>query len=360
MTIDALYRRSTITLTDLRYLVAVADHGHFGQAADACAVTQPTLSMQIAKLERCLGVDLFRRTHRQVRPTPAGEPLIDQARRVLKEADSFRRLADRAAERADGSLRLGTTATLTAALLSWLVPVARRCWPDMTLALREDSRPALLEQLAGADLDACLLGLPVEAEGCAVVPLFDEPFLVILPEAHPLAASAALDAGSLPPEPLLMLPKGHGLRAQAMDACRRWLRGIEPDEDQRATSLETIRAMVAAGVGWSLFPATALHGLPLSGIAVRPFRHPGPTRRVALLHRADSPQVDRLIRLADAVRATLPPGVLPVGGSDGDGPAQSAAASSTTTADAGASSALRSSTAAKKPSVLWRPGVRRR
>lgn len=359
MTIDALYRRSTITLTDLRYLVAVADHGHFGHAADACAVTQPTLSMQIAKLERCLGIDLFLRTHRRVRPTPAGEPLIDQARRVLKEADSFRRLADRAAERADGQLRLGTTATLTSALLGWLVPAARRCWPDVTLALREDTRPALLERLGASELDACLLGLPAEGDGCAVMPLFDEPFLVILPESHPLAGSSALDAGRLPAEPLLMLPKGHGLRAQALDACRRWLRGVAPSEDQRATSLETIRAMVAAGLGWSLFPATALHGLPLSGIAVRPFRQPAPTRRVALLHRADSPQADRLHRLADSIRASLPPGVLPVGAGGGDGTAQSAAASSTTAA-AGASSARRSSTAAKNPSVLWRPGVRRR
>ena len=302
-----------MTLRELRYLVALADHGHFGRAAAACHVSQPTLSTQLRKLEEYLGARLFERTNRRLAATPLGVRVIAQARRVLEEADKIPELAKGHRGPLDGPLRLGVIPTLGPYLMPLLVPPLHGAYPRLELVLREDLTANLVARLTAHGVDAILVALPLPGPGLTYEPLFDEPFWVILPPGHALAGRAEIAEGDLAAHRPLLLDDGHCFRDQALAVC-----GLDDEEaggdDFRAASLETVRQMVGAGLGCSLLPALALDRYAASGPAleVRPFAAPVPRRRIGLVWRRGFPRAEGLRILADFIRARLPEGVRPV------------------------------------------------
>ncbi|HEV7731258.1 MAG TPA: LysR substrate-binding domain-containing protein [Candidatus Binatia bacterium] len=298
---------TAITLTELRYVVAAADTGHFGRAASRCHVSQPTLSAQIKKLEETLGVQLFERTPKRVQVTAVGEQVVERARVMLDELQGIGDLARGQHEPLAGPLRLGVIPTLGPYLLPWLVPPLQKAYPRLRLVLREGLTATLLDDLVAHRLDVAIVALPVGTPGIAVEPLFDEPFWVAVPAKHVLAKRTQLREGDLDGHRVLLLTEGHCLRDQALAICGDGRSGRD-DDDYRATSLETLRHMVAAGLGCTLLPALALRGVP-KGMVTRPFKAPSPHRRIGLAWRRSFPGVDAVHALAAFVRGTLPPGV---------------------------------------------------
>ncbi len=299
---------TAITLTELSYVVAVADTGRFGRAAQACHVSQPTLSTQIMKLERTLGVQLFERTSRRVRLTTAGERVVERARAILEEIRAIGDVARGHLAPLAGPFRLGVIPTLGPYLLPWLLRPLQEAFPRLRLVLQESITSTLLDDLVGHRLDAALMALPVTAPGLTARPLFDEPFCVLIPSRHPLAARKRVRASDLTDQRVLLLTEGHCLRDQALDICGDGR--TAGDDDFRATSLETLRHMVAARLGCTLLPALAVRSLaePAS-TAVRPFHAPVPYRRIGLVWRRSFPDAAAVEALGSFVRAHLPAGV---------------------------------------------------
>ena len=292
-----------MNLRDLRYLVAVADHRHFGRAAAACFVSQPTLSMQIKKLEEELGVELVERTPRRIMLTAVGEEVVERAREVLREADGIRELARRAADPEAGSLRLGIFPTLGPYLLPHVVPLVRERFPHLELLLVEEKTEEVLRRLRHGALDAGVLALPVQDDQLHQEPLFTEDFVLAVPADHPLAADPALaTTATLAGQSILLLDEGHCLRDQALSVCS--LVGAEERTGFRATSLETLRQMVASGVGVTLLPELSVEPPvpPSPDIALRHFADPAPSRQIAMFWRRSSPYREFLPRLAEVVR----------------------------------------------------------
>ena len=246
-----------MNLRDLRYLVAVADHRHFGRAAEACFVSQPTLSTQLKKLERQLGVELVERNPRHIMLTDVGERVVEHARAALDEADLIEQIARQATDPATGSLRLGVFPTLAPYLLPHVVPLLHERFPDLELLLVEEKSAELHDRLRDGRLDAALLALPMHDESLCAQPLFREDFLLAVPATHPLALEdGPVDPAVLTTEHVLLLEEGHCLRDQALAVCQ--LAGASERAGFRATSLETLRQMVAAGVGITLLPELAV------------------------------------------------------------------------------------------------------
>jgi LysR family hydrogen peroxide-inducible transcriptional activator len=299
---------SAVTLTELRYAVAVAEHRHFGRAAAACFVTQPTLSAQVAKLERTLGVKLFDRTSKAVLPTPEGEEIVREARAVLAAAERIVEVARSQSEPMTGTWRLGVIPTLAPYLLPWLVPPLREAFPRLALVFREMKTAEVLSEIAQRRLDCGLLAMPVTAEGLAIEPLFDEPFLLIAPRNHALAAKKTVSESDLAGERVLLLDEGHCLREQALSICARaGALDATGEGDFRATSIETLRHMVAGGMGLTLLPALALRdGQARGDVAVVPFAEPAPSRSMALVFRASHPRARDYVQIAAFVREHLP------------------------------------------------------
>ncbi len=304
-----------LSLRDLEYVVAVAELRHFGRAAERCAVSQPSLSAQIRKLEETLGLALFERTSRKVLLTPRGEPIVAQARVVLDEARRLMALADGSDGRLTGRLRLAAIHTLGPYLFPHILPPLRSVWPDLTLILSEGRTDALLEELRDGRIDAVLLALPVESDGLVAEPLFFEPFLLAHPVGHRLCGTPGLSLGDLDAGELLLLEEGHCLRDQALAACGLTARG----GGVHATGLETLRHMVAAGAGCTLMPLLATRGVDGSTAGVgglveyRPFdggKLPG--RVVGLVWRASDPRDRGLRDLADLLRRSAPAGMEPL------------------------------------------------
>lgn len=306
-----------MNLRDLEYLVALAEHRHFGRAANACFVSQPTLSTQLKKLETHLGVDLIERGPRNVLLTPAGEKVVARARIILHEADGIRGIARQARDPRAGSLRLGIFPTLGPYLLPHVVPALHAAFPDLELLLVEEKTSVLSAQLADGRLDAAILAMPVDIDGLRVQPLFREDFLLAVPAGHSLAARDHAGADCSPDdpiattalagEPVLLLADGHCLRDQALSVCQQV--GAGERAGFRATSLETLRMMVAAGVGVTLLPELSVRP-PVAGsdaIVLRRFREPVPHRDIALVWRRSSGYGDLLTDLAASLRA-LPQG----------------------------------------------------
>ena len=299
-----------MNLRDLKYMVALADLGHFGKAAEACFVSQPTLSTQIRKLEDELGVALVERAPRKVMLTAVGQDVVQRARRIVADVEQMKEAARRSRDPESGSLRLGVFPTLGPYLLPHVVPQLRERFPHLELLLVEEKSDVLLQSLREGKLDAALLALPVHDEQLHAEFLFEEPFVFAAPVRHPLAAQDSLAMSQISDETLLLLEDGHCLRDQALDVCR--LSGAQEKSGFRATSLETLRQMVAAGVGVTLLPALAVHE-PIAqspNIRLLPFRDPPPSRQIALVWRKSSATDEFLRRLADAigtwVRAQLP------------------------------------------------------
>ena len=274
-----------MNLRDLKYLIALADLRHFGKAADACFVSQPTLSTQVRKLEEELGVTLVERAPRKVMLTPTGQDVVQRARRIVADVEQMREAARRSKDPESGSLRLGVFPTLGPYLLPHVVPQLRERFPQLELLLVEEKSDVLLQRLREGRLDAALLALPVHDEQLHAEFLFDEPFVLAAPRGHELTSRASLGVDELSDETLLLLEDGHCLRDQALDVCR--LSGAHEKSGFRATSLETLRQMVAAGVGVTLLPALSVRAPVVQPANVRlvKFRKPEPSRRIALVWR---------------------------------------------------------------------------
>lgn len=292
-----------MNLRDLHYLVALHDAGHFGRAAKVCQVSQPTLSTQIRKLEEQLGAPLFERTHRSVRVTAVGEEVVARARQVLAEVEAIIGVGRRVSAPLAGAFSLGVIPTLGPYLLPWFVPAVRKAHPELRLAVQESLTDVLLERLAAHRLDAALVALPLSDDRVETLALFDEPFWFAEPKSRRSASPAAMTEAELRGQPLLLLAEGHCLRDQALAICK--ATGRDGHGDFSATSLETIRQMVATGMGTTLLPAMACGDFRSRGISLRPL-HGAIGRRIGLAWRRSYPKVGDLRLLAKTLRKHLP------------------------------------------------------
>jgi LysR family hydrogen peroxide-inducible transcriptional activator len=302
-----------MNLRDLHYLVALADHRHFGRAAAASFVSQPTLSTQIKKLEDELGVALVERAPRKVMLTPAGHDIADRARHILAEVEQLKESARRTRDPEAGSVRLGIFPTLGPYLLPHVLPKIRERFPRLELLLVEEKTEVILRQLREGRLDVGVLALPLHDDQLHVEFLFDEPFVLAVPSTHALAQRNTLTLHDLANERLLLLEDGHCLRDQALDVCA--LAGSGERNGFRATSLETLRQMVAANVGITLLPTLSIKP-PVAqsqDIHLLRFRDSHPSRRIGMVWRRSSAMAGFLLKLADIFRSLpkdlLRPGV---------------------------------------------------
>lgn len=301
-----------MTLQELKYLVALADHGHFGRAAESCFITQSTLSTQIKKLEEYLGVTLFDRSLKRVTPTPIGREILAAARSIVEDAERIRELAKHAQDPMARTVHFGVIPTLGPYFLPHALTLVHKKHPELRLLLREEMTPQIIKHLAEGKLDAALLALPVDDDGLRVEPLFHEPFFAAVPADHTLAEKKNIKVKELLKEKLLLLDEGHCLRDQALDVCG--LRG-DSREEVRATSLETLRQMVGMGLGLTLLPALAVDAAPRPGkksVVTVPFALPAPGRTIGLVWRKRAPFPETFERLIETLRASLPAGVTPV------------------------------------------------
>jgi len=293
-----------MTLTELRYLVNLDKERHFGRAAERSFVSQPTLSLALKKLEDELGLALFERNRGEARPTPAGEKIIRQARRVLAEAELIKDLAREGQDQLVGPLRFGAIYTIAPYLLPHLVPLLRKRAPRMPLVIEENFTAVLLQQLRDNELDVAALALPVDLEGLRAWPIYDEPFVVLLPPGHAWTKEKQIPAKRLAEEPLLLLGSGHCFRDQVIAACPKC---IEQDADTpkpiTGSSLETIRHMVASGLGISVVPKSSIGkgATDSEALVSRPFAPPAPSRQVALIWRKTYPRMAAVKALRDSI-----------------------------------------------------------
>ena len=292
-----------MNLRDLRYLVAVADHRHFGRAAEACFVSQPTLSTQLKKLERELGVELVERSPGRVMLTPAGEQVVERARVLLGEADDIVDIARRAKDPESGSVTMGLFPTLAPYLLPHVVPHLHERFPNLELLLVEEKTEVVHQRLREGRLDVGVLALPIHDDQLHCEVLFSEDFVLAVPGDHPLARTAGpVEPSVLADENVLLLEEGHCLREQALEVCQ--LAGARERTGFRATSLETLRQMVAAGVGITLLPELSVQPpvAPSEDVVLLRFREPVPRRTIAMFWRRTSVYRDLLPTVADVVR----------------------------------------------------------
>ena len=295
-----------MTIQDLRYVVAVAEYGHFGRAAAACDVAQPTLSIQIKKFETELGVKLFERTTKLVSVTAIGAEVVRRASQVLAEIDAIMSVGQQTSGPLTGGFSLGVIPTLGPYVLPWLVPALKKDYPALRLILREDLTAPLLERLGSHRLDAALVALPASGDRLNTLALFDEPFWFAEPKDGRSASKKVMREDELRGRSLLLLTEGHCLRDQALAICGTPDR--EADGDFRATSLETILQMVAIGLGSTLLPAMARGDARTRSVQTRPLAT-GVGRRIGLVWRRSYPKPGDIHRLAQTLCDHLPPGV---------------------------------------------------
>jgi LysR family transcriptional regulator, hydrogen peroxide-inducible genes activator len=290
---------SDIKLKDLRYLVTVADTGHFGQAAERCFVSQPTLSAQLKKLEEYLGVKLIERQPRRATLTQAGEQIVARARVILSASDEVVTIAQTYRDPLAGRLKVAMIPTVGPYVLPQVAPAVRKQLPRLDLLLFEYQTAAILVKVHAGDIDVGVLALPVEQEGLASRKLYDEDFNVALPEQHRLAKQATVRITDLADESLLLLEEGHCLREQALEVCSRI--SLQERQDFRATSLETLRQMVAAGAGVTLMPELASRGAygNARGVVIRPLVRPTPHRQIGAVWRKSSVRLAAIAAFCD-------------------------------------------------------------
>jgi LysR family transcriptional regulator, hydrogen peroxide-inducible genes activator len=293
-----------LKLKDLRYLVAVADTRHFGQAAARCFVSQPTLSAQLKKLEDYLGVQLVERHPRRIALTEAGTQVVARARRIIEASDEIVALAELQRDPLAGRLRMALLPTIGPYLLPLVAARIRRKLPRIELLLYEYQTGPMLDHLQAGDIDLGILALPVPVDGLVERNLFDEPFVVAVPEQHPLASRKSLKATDLNGETLLLLEDGHCLRDQALDVCAK--AQLHEKQDFRATSLETLRQMVASGGGITLLPLLASSGAygNARGVTTLPFARPAPVRHIGALWRKTSARSTAIEAVCEIIAET--------------------------------------------------------
>jgi LysR family hydrogen peroxide-inducible transcriptional activator len=298
-----------MTLTELRYIVALSRERHFGRAADKCNVSQPTLSVAVKKLEDELGVSLFERGTGEVRATPIGTEVVAQAERTLAEAARVAEIAAAGKDPLAGPLRLGVIYTIGPWLLPALVPRVKALAPQMPLYIAEGYTENLLERLKASELDVLVLALPIEEPGLVAQPVYEEAFRTLVPAAHPWAKLKTLNPAQLLDEPLLMLGSGNCFRDQVLDLCTRASQGESP-QVLEGSSLETIRHMVSSGVGVTVMPSSSVDHIaeddPL--LRVKHFTKPSPMRRVGLVWRSSFPRHKAIDVMRQAVLDCRLPG----------------------------------------------------
>jgi LysR family hydrogen peroxide-inducible transcriptional activator len=304
-----------MTLTELKYIVAVARARHFGHAAESCFVAQPTLSVAIKKLEDELGVVLFERGGSEVSVTPLGAQIVAQAERVLEQTAAIKELAKQNKDPLAGALRLGVIYTIGPYLLPPLVKNLIDNVPQMPLVLQENFTVRLLELLRQGELDAAIMALPLPDHGMSMQVLYDEPFVVAMPKSHPWAKRKEISAADLKTETMLLLGNGHCFRDQVLEVCPEMARFSSPGNGMQRTfegsSLETIRHMVASGIGLTVLPRASVPDMhdKNSLLAFVPFMAPVPDRRVVIVWRKSFTRRAAIDAVCAAVAACDLPGV---------------------------------------------------
>ncbi|GAA5110006.1 DNA-binding transcriptional regulator OxyR [Orbus sasakiae] len=294
-----------MNIRDLEYFVALAEYRHFRKAADACNVSQPTLSGQIRKLEDELGVMLLERTSRKVLFTQTGLMLVDQAREVLRNVQIFKEMASKQGEDMSGPMHIGLIPTLAPYLLPHIITLLHDTYPSLELYLHEAQTHVLVSQLEQGKLDCVILAQVKETSPFIELPLFDEPMYLAVPASNSLAKQPLVNLSDLRGEKFLMLEDGHCLRNHAMGYC--FQAGIEEDKRFKATSLETLRSMISAGRGITLFPELAAPNERVrDNICYIPCLDPIPSRAIELIYRPGSPLRSRYEQVAKKIRAHMP------------------------------------------------------
>lgn len=296
-----------MTLTQLRYIVTLAQEQHFGRAAERCHVSQPTLSVGVKKLEDELGVLIFERSKSAVRLTPVGEGIVTQAQKVLEQAQGIRELAQAGKNQLTAPLKIGAIYTVGPYLFPHLIAQLHRVAPQMPLYIEENFTHILRDKLRTGELDAIIIALPFQEADVLTKSLYDEPFFALLPAGHPWAARESIDTELLNDKSLLLLGEGHCFRDQVLEACPSLRKGGEDAAKHttvESSSLETIRHMVASGLGISILPFSAVdsHHYAPGVIEVRPLTPPAPFRTVAIAWRASFPRPKAIEVLADSIR----------------------------------------------------------
>lgn len=295
-----------MNLRDLRYLVAVAEDRHFGRAADRCAVSQPTLSTQIKKLEEYLDVAVFERTSKSVEITPAGARIIEEARAAVHHADNIRAIAAELRDPLAGRLEIGAIPTICPYLMPIILQVLRDHAPTTQTVFLEDVTERLESRLRSAEIDAAILATPVTDHEFLELPVFCEPFWLAVPSEDPLATRPDITEDDLNAANLLLLTDGHCLRDQALEVCRQTFRTNDDAGDVCATSLQTLMHMVQAGYGCTLVPALAVpQWQAMDGLVLRPLDLPAARRKVSIVTRKSFPRRKAVELVAHAVRAAV-------------------------------------------------------
>ena len=296
-----------MTLTELRYIVAVARERHFGRAAEACFVSQPTLSVSIKKLEEELDVKIFERRANEVTVTPLGDEIVRQAQSVIEQASAIKEIAKRGKDPVSGPLRLGVIYTIGPYLLPDLVRQAIERVPQMPLMLQENFTARLLDMLRTGELDCAIMAEPFPDAGLAVAPLYDEPFMVAVPRSHALAKRRSISAEELKQETMLLLGTGHCFRDHVLEVCPEYARFSSNAEGIRksfeGSSLETIKYMVASGMGVTVVPQLSVPKDAQPHVKYIPFEKPAPTRRVVLAWRRTFTRYEAIAALRNAIYA---------------------------------------------------------
>jgi len=302
-----------MTLTELRYVVALARERHFGRAAESCFVSQPTLSVAIKKLEEELELKIFERGSAEVGVTPLGEEIVRQAQTVIEMAAGIKETAKRGKDPLAGAIRLGLIYTIGPYLLPALVRQAIKRVPQMPLVLQENFTVRLLEMLRSGELDCAILAEPFPDSGLAVAPLYDEPFMIALPRTHRLAARESISSEELKRETMLLLGTGHCFRDHVLEVCPEYARFSSSAEGMRksfeGSSLETIKHMVASGMGVTVVPQLSVPHEKQPHVVYVPFGPPVPARRVVLVWRRSFPRYEAIAALRNTIYACKLDGV---------------------------------------------------
>ena len=293
-----------MTLTELKYIVMLADEKHFGRAADRCYVSQPTLSVAVKKLEEELGTAIFERSKSSVYITPLGEQIITQAKRVLDQASVIKELANSGKNQLKGPLKVGAIFTIAPYLFPFMIPSLNKMAPGMPLIIEEDLTENLRPKLRNGELDAIIVALPFRETDVVTQPIYEEEFVVLMPKNHPWTKLESIKTDQLSTDNLLLLGKGHCFSEQVLEACPLVTESAFNDGRTivNGSSLETIRYMVASGLGVTVLPKSAVTNINHDLLEVRPFTAPAPKRTVALAWRVSFPRPKAIEAVSQSIR----------------------------------------------------------
>lgn len=299
-----------MTLTELRYIIAVAKYKHFGNAAKSCHVSQPTLSVAIAKLEKELRITIFERHHNTINITDIGQRIVEQAQRVVEEVEKLKHLSSTAESQLTEPLRVGAIYTISPYLYPKLIPEVMKQAPQLPLIVEEDFTHNLRDKLIKGELDAIFIALPFSAQGVVTRPLYEEPFMVFMRKDHPLSHKKAITHEDLNDEDVLLLGENHCFRDQVLQHCPQCQTSQKLQNTIEGTSIETLRHMVASGMGITILPSSATQIEHYKDIAcVRPFSGSVPQRQVALAWRSSFPRPRAIEVIIQAIRQSALSGV---------------------------------------------------